>query len=119
MSRYWTLKVRSFYNTLVKINIQSSNLELTPALTEYIERKIGGLEKFLKKFETDSVLAEVDVGRSTRHHRHGRVYHVDVNLVFPGGMLRAAHDDEDVRVAVDAVKEKLKREIEKFKERHK
>lgn len=102
----------------MKINIQGSSLELTPALVEYIENKIGGLEKFLKKFHPEDVLARVDVGRGSRHHRHGNVYHVDVNLILPGGTLRAAYDDEDVRKAINAVKEKLQREINKFKETH-
>lgn len=102
----------------MKITIQAPNLELTPALNQYIEEKIGGLEKFLKKFHPEDVLARVDVGRSTRHHLHGKVYHVDVNLLLPGGTIRAAHDDEDIRKAINAVKEKLKREIEKFKEFH-
>ena len=87
-------------------------------MTEYIENKIGGLGKLLGKFDSESVLARVDVGRSTRHHRHGKVYHVDVNLLIPGGTIRAAHDDEDVRRAIAAVKDKLHREIEKFKELH-
>lgn len=100
----------------MRINIQAPNLELTPALAEYIEKKIGGLEKFLKKFHPEDVLVRVDVGRSTRHHRHGDVYHVDINLVLPHGTIRAAHDDEDVRKAISAVKEKLQREIKKFKE---
>lgn len=102
----------------MKISIQAPNLELTPALTEFIEQKIGGLDKFLKKFHPENVLARVDVGRSTRHHRHGNVYHVDVTLLLPGGTVRAADDDEDVRKAIDAVKEKLQREIKKFKEIH-
>ena len=102
----------------MKITIQAPNLELTPALTEFIETKIGGLEKFLKKFNPEDALARVDVGRGTRHHRHGKVYHVDVNLLIPGGTLRAAHDDEDIRKAINAVREKLQREIEKFKGTH-
>ena len=101
----------------MKINIQAPNLELTPALTEYIEKKIGGLDKFLKKFNPEDILARVDVGRGSRHHRHGKVYHVDVNLVLPGGTLRAAYDDEDARKALNAVREKLQREIKKFREK--
>lgn len=101
----------------MRITIQAPNLELTPALAQYIEQKIGGLEKFLKKLHPEDALARVDVSRSTRHHRHGKVYHVDVNLLVPGGTIRAAHDDEDVRKAITAVREKLQREIEKFKER--
>lgn len=102
----------------MRINIQAPSLELTPSLTQFIESKIGGLGKFLKKLNPENILVEVDLGRSTRHHRHGKVYHVDVNLILPGGTLRAAHDDEDIRKAVVAVKEKLQREIEKFKEIH-
>ncbi|MBI2594942.1 MAG: ribosome-associated translation inhibitor RaiA [Candidatus Colwellbacteria bacterium] len=102
----------------MRINIQAPNLELTPALTEYIETKIGGLEKFLKKFNPENVLARVDVGRGSKHHRHGKVYHVDVNLLLPHGTIRATHDDEDIRKAINAVRDILQREIEKFKETH-
>ena len=99
----------------VRLEIQTTNLELTPSLRTYIEKKIGGLDRFIKRLPEDVILAEVEVGRSTRHHRHGQVYHAEVNLTLPGKLIRAAHDDEDLRRAIDEVKEKLKREIEKYK----
>ncbi len=102
----------------MRIDIQATSLEATPPLKEYIERKIGGLEKFLRKFNPESVAAEVEVARSTKHHRHGRVYHVDVNLIMPKKMIRAAYDGEDIRVTIDIVRNKLQREIEKYKETH-
>jgi len=40
---------------------------------------------------------------------------VDANLDLPGEVLRAEEDSNDVRAAIDAVKDKLKREIEKYK----
>lgn len=99
----------------MQIDIEATNLELTPPLREYIEKKIGKLAKFLRRFDESSVHVRVEVARSTRHHRHGNIYHAEANLHFPGGMLRAEHQAEDVRVAVDKVKKVLQREIRKYK----
>ncbi len=101
----------------MRLEIQTTDLELTLSLRNYIEKKIGGLDRFIKRFPEGAILAEVEVGRSTRHHRHGQIYHAEVNLTLPGRLIRAAYDDEDLRRAIDQVKEKLKREIEKYKEK--
>jgi len=63
-------------------------------------------------------LVEVEVGRLTRHHRRGRVYRAEVNLAAPRLNLRAVEEGEDLRAAIDAVRDKLQREIKKFKETH-
>ena len=102
----------------MQIDIEATNLELTPPLKEYIEEKIGKLDKFLKRFEDGSVHARVEIARTTKLHRQGDVYHAEANLRFPGGMIRAEHEGEDIRVAVNEVKEKLERELEKFKPSH-
>ena len=102
----------------MQIDIEATNLELTPPLREYIEEKIGKLAKFLKRFEGDSIHVSVEVARTTRHHRHGNVYHAEANLHFPGGMLRAEHDSEDIRVSIDKVRKKMQREIRKYKTTH-
>ena len=35
----------------MNIIIKTKNLELTPALKEWIDEKVGGLGKFVKRFE--------------------------------------------------------------------
>ena len=102
----------------MQIDIEATNLELTPPLREYVEEKIGKLSKFLTRFESDSVYVKVEVARLTRHHRHGNVYHAEANLHFPGGMLRAEYQSDDIRVSIDKVKKILQREIRKYKTTH-
>lgn len=102
----------------MKVIIKATDLDLTPALKAYIEEKFNDLDRFLVNFQQDSIQARVDVGRSSKHHKHGDVFHVDVNLDLPKEVLRAEDDTNDAYAAIDAVKDKLKREIEKYKEKH-
>ncbi|MFH1188764.1 MAG: ribosome-associated translation inhibitor RaiA [bacterium] len=98
----------------MKIDIKVTNIELTAPLREYIEDKIGGLEKFLVRFNTDSIFAAVDVGRSTNHHKQGEIFYTDVNLELPGKILRAKKESEDVRASIDAVKDAMQQSIKKY-----
>ncbi|MEK7549135.1 MAG: ribosome-associated translation inhibitor RaiA [Patescibacteria group bacterium] len=101
------------------IIIKSTNLDLTPAIKEYIEEKIGSLDRFIKKrFEGKSeIRTEVEIARTTKHHRHGDVFYAEVNLHLPKKNLRVEHSDWDIRIAIDKTKDKLQREIKKYKEK--
>ena len=101
----------------MKISIKTTNLDLTPALTQYIEEKIGSVEKFITRFDAKGLVeAHVEVGRVTRHHHKGNVFRAEVNLRLPRQILRAEDEDFDVRAAIDKVKDRLHREVEKYKE---
>ena len=101
----------------MKIDIKATNLDLTPALREYIEEKIGALTKFLKRWDPEGIVeAWVEVGRTTKHHYKGNVFRAEVDLRLPGKILRAEDENFDIRVAIDRVRDKLRREIEKYKE---
>lgn len=102
----------------MKVIIKATDIDLTPALKAYIEEKFNDLDRPLGSLRHDSIQARVEVGRSTRHHIHGDVFHVDANLDLPHEVLRAEEDTDDAYAAIDAVKDKLKREIEKYKEKH-
>ncbi|MBI2515152.1 ribosome-associated translation inhibitor RaiA [Candidatus Wolfebacteria bacterium] len=100
----------------MKINLKATNLDLTPAIREYLEKRIGSLEKFVKRFEIrGEVKLEVEIARTARHHRKGNVFYAEVNLHLPKKILRAEHSDADIRAAIDKVKDKLKMELVKYK----
>lgn len=107
----------------MKINIKATNLDLTPAITTYIEEKINGLEKFisgesLKQWDENNqaaVEADVEIARTTNHHRQGDVYRAEVNLKVPGRVLRAEAEQWDMRVAIDEAKNELQTELKKYK----
>jgi putative sigma-54 modulation protein len=103
----------------MEIDIEANGIDLTPPLREYIELKIGSLEKFLKRFsEEGSVYAKVEVARTTQHHHSGNVFYAEVNLYIQNKILRAEYTSDDIRAAIDKVKDKLKREIQKHKITH-
>ena len=80
--------------------------------------KMGDLEKFVSRYEAKGeVLMRFELARTTHHHHKGEVYYAESSLHLSGKDLRAEYAHEDARAAVDKVKDILKNEIIKFKEK--
>lgn len=101
----------------MRITIRGKNLELTEAIKNYINNKIGGLEKFSalggfagEKEEgvSHSVsIADVEVGVLTHHHKSGKIFSAAATLTFPKNLIRAEAEAEDIYQAIDEVRDKL------------
>lgn len=102
----------------MKIDTKFTGLDSTPAINEYINEKIGGLEKFVHRMsEKGAVSAFIELARSSAHHQKGDVYHIECNLELPGKLLRAETENWDVRLGIDEVRDILHLEIKKYLER--
>ncbi|MEK7608386.1 MAG: HPF/RaiA family ribosome-associated protein [Patescibacteria group bacterium] len=100
----------------MNLDISGKGIELTPSIKIFIEEKLGGIAKFIQKFDEEGAAElRVLIGRSTAHHHKGEVYFASANLQIPGKELRAEDLDADVRVAIDGVRRKLLSEIETYK----
>ena len=95
--------------------IKTTNIDLTPALGEFINEKISSLNKYLKDFNADLVQARVEVGKPSKHHKSGLVYYAEVNLSLPGKLLRAESRHLDLRYAINEAKVELGKQIERYK----
>lgn len=102
----------------MKIDIKYTQFRATPDIEEHAVKRIGTLERFLKSFEKNSeITAFVEIARSTKHHRKGDVFYAEVMLEAGGKKFRAESTGPDIRLAIDSVKEKLKKEIRRHKDK--
>ncbi|MBP9822486.1 MAG: ribosome-associated translation inhibitor RaiA [Candidatus Pacebacteria bacterium] len=100
----------------MKINITTKNITLDKPLNVFIEQKIGGLEKFIKK---GPVSAIVEVGLPSKRHKTGPVFYAEVNLSVGGKLLRGEASHKDLRSAIDQARDELHAQILKLKEKQK
>lgn len=103
----------------MRLAIKTKNLTFTPAISEYIEMRIGALEKFLASFERETeVRIDIEIARTTKHHRKGDVFYAEANLHLPNKEVRAEEFSADIRSAIDALKNTLHEEVMRYKEKY-
>lgn len=98
----------------MKINIRTKNIELLPSLRDFIDKKIGSLERFLKSARSP-IEAFVEIEKTTHHHRKGPYFRAECQLEVEGRNIRAEAKGEDLRVAITEVKDEIQREFKTFK----
>lgn len=96
----------------MKINIKATGIALTPAISDYVQKKISSVEKFLP---SSDVVAQVEVGKSTKHHKTGDVFMAETHLMGAGLDLYAVSKQGDLYAAIDLVKDELVHELTHLK----
>jgi len=101
----------------MNIIIKGTNLELHEDLKSYVNEKIGSLKKFIENENIDenSIIARVELAKTTQHHQHGNIYKAEVNLQFSGKIIRNVVESDDIYKAIDEVKDGLKIMISDYK----
>ncbi len=98
----------------LEVDIYGRNLEITKRMTDYVNKKVSKLDRFLSGIEEARVdLAYVKSARSASDRQvaqitvHGR-----------GFVLRSEERAEDIFAAIDAALDKMQRRIERYKGKH-
>lgn len=95
-------------------NIKSRNMKLHDSQRDYIQAKLGKLERYLEGISDWRVDARFETLRGM-----GEVFTIQVTLIAEHGvLLRAEERDKELTAAVDRVHDNLQRQIRRFKEKH-
>lgn len=89
-------------------------MDVQPAIKEYVNEKIGRLEKFLAGGQVLSTEVEL---MSEKNPSISAGQTVEVTLRTKGPTIRAKETSVDMRASVDGVLSKLEKQIKKYKEK--
>lgn len=90
----------------MKIIFKGKNIEVTPALKEHAEKKLGRLDRFM----------EVDKANVTMIVEKGH-QKVEVTMMVRGYILHGEDSAQDLYAAIDSVGDKLEKQLVKYKEK--
>lgn len=99
-----------------KLEIGGVHMTVGDDLRKYVNKKIGGLERYVPKHARKSVHVDVKLKEGKIKTREERTCEVIVNL--PGEVLTVSETTVNMFAAVDIVEEKLKKLLHKYKETH-
>lgn len=91
----------------MKFHVRGSNIEVTDALRDYVEKKLSRLKRYFHS--TDQTDAHISLTVLKDGHK------VEVTIGFPNYMVRAEEQTEDMYASIDLVLQKLERQIRKYK----
>jgi putative sigma-54 modulation protein len=98
----------------ISVQIHSRDLSLSPRLREYVEKKVSRLDHYLPTITEARVdLAEERSARSAADREVAQL-----TVWARGVMLRAEERKDDIFAAVDAVLDKMQRQISRYKGKH-
>lgn len=95
------------------IIIKGVNFDLTPANKEYVHTKMDGLTKY---GTIDRLDVELEL-TSRHHHKDDGLWSATANVHVFGKSIRAEAQASDLHIAIDKVKDEMKRELLKAKEK--
>ena len=103
----------------MKINFQAKNIEITPAIHDYVVKKVTNLGKLLSEIEErdGEIIVLFSISKTTHHHKGGEVFHADCSINIKGKKFYSSVNSEDMYQAIDMVKDNLYSEINKEKDK--
>ncbi|MEX1028341.1 MAG: ribosome-associated translation inhibitor RaiA [Candidatus Paceibacterota bacterium] len=96
----------------MRINIvQATNIDLTDAITDYLDKKLAKLSAKLIDPNDESAVCDVDLGKKSEHHKNGEIFRAEFNLHIAGKDMYAEAEEIDLYAAIDEARDELERQL--------
>ncbi len=98
----------------MQYNIKTTDFEMTPDVSHYLNERLISLEKFVTK-DDESVKCDVEIGRTTKRHQSGDIFRVELNVSIGKDLLRTEATKESINAAIDEAKDEMSKRLRRYK----
>lgn len=98
----------------MRIHTKATNIHLTPDVSDYLQKKMNMLDRLIDPDDT-SVLCDVELAMTSKHHQTGDIYRAEINLRKDGKYFRAEAEEESIIAAIDIAKDEIERTLSNHK----
>ena len=99
----------------MNIKIKTTNITLTPNISDYVEKRLASLEKLLQN--DPSTLCNVELARTTEHHQHGDIFRAEIHIIAKDQDIYVDSEKSDLYSAIDIVRDEATHKIKSFKKK--
>jgi len=101
---------------ITRMELKGVHLTIDEKLRKYVERKLGGLDKYLSRHSRES--AHLEVTLKETNAKAGKQCHCDLMLHLPHETIIIKESTVNMYAAIDIAEAKLKMQLKKYKETH-
>lgn len=108
------IKVKTVYTLIINyslkiifmnINIKTTGISLTPSISEYVNKRMESVKKFMEN--DPSAICNFEVGKTTKHHKSGDVFRAEAHIVAAKRDIYAESEQSDLYAAIDSVRDEV------------
>jgi ribosomal subunit interface protein len=98
----------------MKNNIKA-DFSLTPGISEYLDKKLVHLDRFVSPEQKEEVMCYIELGKTTNHHKTGDLFKAEFTIHIGGKSFRATAEKDDLFSAIDIVNDEMAEELRTYK----
>jgi putative sigma-54 modulation protein len=100
---------------MITFQVTGRHFELDDKIVDYVERKLGKLDKYLPRHKT-AIMGNVVLAKD-KSNRQDNQFCCEATIEIPGEIIQASEATINMYAAIDICEQKLKQQVLRYKER--
>lgn len=99
----------------MNINIKTTTISMSPAIADYVEKRLDGIKKFLENDTTAK--CDLELAKTTNRHKNGDIFKAEMHIVAKDQDIYTSVEREDLYTAIDELKDEVLRKLKSSKDK--